>query len=252
MQLTSISSSAARIRIRPSASPTAKSPRWTRTAGSAREEIDATGLLDLARRDRRARAFQRARPHRLGRLRDRLARVRGGRHDDRFRHAAQLASAARSTRPSFDAKRAAAEREFGRRFRAVGRTVPGNLDQLEDLARPRGHRAQGVHVAQRHRRFSEGRSRRRCATGMKRAAELGLLVAVHAETITTRSRRAVAMAAPHSRLSRLAPDRDGARSHPARARLCAGETGCALHIVHVSSAAGVALIARGAGARAWT
>ena len=82
--------------------------------------------------------------------------------------------------------------------------------------------------------------------GMERAAKLGKLVAVHAESeIIT------------SELSRRAQEknktsiRDYLDSRPIYAELdaihkaiqLAGETKCALHIVHVSSGAGVALVA---------
>src|SRR5439155_26864908 len=81
--------------------------------------------------------------------------------------------------------------------------------------------------------------------GMKRAAKLGKLVAVHAESEEmTRSRA-------EQKISRKQFSvRDYLDSRPAYAELdaigraleLAGETGCALHIVHVSSGAGVALV----------
>ena len=72
---------------------------------------------------------------------------------------------------------------------------------------------------------------------MKRAAELGLLVAVHAEI-------------DHPELIRGTTIRDYLASRPISMELeaialaieLAGETGCALHIVHVSSEAGVGLV----------
>ena len=81
--------------------------------------------------------------------------------------------------------------------------------------------------------------------GMKRAAKLGLLVAVHAEDD--------ALAAKHTG-EQKAKGRSDARawlaSRPVEVELAAirtalelsGETGCALHVVHVSSPEGVALI----------
>jgi len=81
--------------------------------------------------------------------------------------------------------------------------------------------------------------------GMKRAAELGRIVAVHAESqaITSElTRRSIR----HGKLS----VRDYLHSRPIPAELeairgaleLAGETGCALHIVHVSCGAGLELI----------
>jgi allantoinase len=75
--------------------------------------------------------------------------------------------------------------------------------------------------------------------GMKRAAALHLPVAVHAESEAMTSRRAQGTTA-----------RDFMESRPIEAELeaigraleMAGETGCLLHVVHVSCAAGVRLI----------
>jgi allantoinase len=82
--------------------------------------------------------------------------------------------------------------------------------------------------------------------GMKRAAELGLLVAVHAESEEmTRDLAERAMASGRTSI------RDYLASRPVAAELeairravdLAAETGCKLHIVHVSSGSGVALVA---------
>lgn len=81
--------------------------------------------------------------------------------------------------------------------------------------------------------------------GMKRIAKLGKIVAVHAESeAITRELTQQAVAAGQTTL------RDYLESRPIRAELeaisraieFAGETGCALHIVHVSCGAGVALV----------
>jgi allantoinase len=79
--------------------------------------------------------------------------------------------------------------------------------------------------------------------GMKRAAELGMLVAVHAEDDTLARHRT---AEQHARGSDV---RTWLKSRPVELELAAirtateiaGETRCALHIVHVSSPEGVAL-----------
>ncbi|PAW64984.1 MAG: allantoinase, partial [Opitutia bacterium Tous-C1TDCM] len=81
--------------------------------------------------------------------------------------------------------------------------------------------------------------------GMKRAAKLGLLVAVHAEDD--------ALAAKFTAVQKAKGKADAAAwlaSRPVEVELeairtaieLAGETGCALHIVHVSSPEGVALV----------
>jgi allantoinase len=79
--------------------------------------------------------------------------------------------------------------------------------------------------------------------GMKRAASLGMLVAVHAEDEALARRRTEEQ---HARGTDV---RTWLRSRPVELELAAirtaldlaGETGCALHIVHVSSPEGVAL-----------
>jgi allantoinase len=84
--------------------------------------------------------------------------------------------------------------------------------------------------------------------GMKRAAQLGRLVAVHAESDTLTQQLAQAKIAAGQ-----VTIRDYLDSRPVAAELeairmaidLAGETGCALHIVHVSSGAGVALVTAG-------
>ena len=69
--------------------------------------------------------------------------------------------------------------------------------------------------------------------GMERAAALGLPVAVHAERP---GRPARAGGHRLARLRRLAPGRGGAATRSRRAIELARETGCSLHVVHVSSA----------------
>lgn len=81
--------------------------------------------------------------------------------------------------------------------------------------------------------------------GMKRAAKLGLLVAVHAEDEAlaarfTAEQRAKGKSDAHAWLDSrpVAVEQEAIRV----ATELAGETGCALHIVHVSSPEGVALV----------
>jgi allantoinase len=146
---------------------------------------------------------------------------------------------------AFDAKRAAAEGTALVDFALWGGLVPGDADRLEDLA------ARGV-VGFKAFMSNSGVPEFARADdltlyeGMQRAAELALPVAVHAESEAITS----ALAARARRKGR-AGVRDYLRSRPAiaeveaiaRALLLAEETGCALHIVHVSTGRGVALVA---------
>jgi allantoinase len=123
--------------------------------------------------------------------------------------------------------------------------VPGNADQLEALA------ARGV-VGFKAFMSNSGIEDFACVDhdtlreGMKRAARLKKIVAVHAESETmTRELTEAKLRAGQTSI------RDYLDSRPIAAELdairhalaLAGETGCALHIVHVSCGAGLALIA---------
>jgi allantoinase len=142
------------------------------------------------------------------------------------------------TAVAFDAKRAIAERDSVVDFALWGGLVPGNLDQLEPL-RDRG--IIGLKAFLSHSGIEDfpKADPATLRAGMQRAAELDLLVAVHAEI-------------DHPELRHGTSIDDYLASRPIATELEAiqlalefsGETGCALHIVHVSSAAGVALIAK--------
>lgn len=146
---------------------------------------------------------------------------------------------------SFDAKLAAARGRSRTDFALWGGIVPGNVEQLPDLA------ARGV----------AGFKAFMCASGiddftaaddatlwsgMRAAATLGLPVLVHAEND--------AIPAALAREA-IAAGRTGVRDYLAsrpvvveleaigRAIALAADTGCTLHVVHVSSGAGVALVA---------
>ncbi len=139
---------------------------------------------------------------------------------------------------SFRAKADAAARSAVADFALWGGLVPGNLGRLGELA------ACGVVGFKAFMCPSgiddfEAADDETLRAGMARAAELGLPVAVHAE-----------------RPARLLPPDgaawlDWARSRPVEAELdaigtalaLAAETGCSLHVVHVSTARGVALVA---------
>jgi len=145
---------------------------------------------------------------------------------------------------SFDAKLAAARGKSFTDFAFWGGLVPGNLDQLEELAE-RGVVGFKAFMAN---SGIEDFARVDDATlraGMKRAARLGKLVAVHAESETI-TQNLVELARAENRTD----IRDYLDSRPIAAELdaiesaiaMAGETGCALHIVHVSCGAGVARV----------
>lgn len=145
---------------------------------------------------------------------------------------------------SFALKRAAAEKNSLTDFALWGGLVPENVDKLEELA---GCGVIGFKAFM----ANSGIEDFSCADdttlreGMKRAAKLKLPVAVHAESETMTS----ALAQEKMRAGKTSI-RDYLDSRPIAAELeairravdYAGETGCALHVVHVSSAAGLELI----------
>jgi allantoinase len=146
---------------------------------------------------------------------------------------------------SFDQKLAAARAVSLTDFSFWGGLVPGNLDRLEELA-ARGVVGFKAFMSNSGIDDFESVDDHTLREGMKRAARLKKIVAVHAESdamtsdLTQRQLRA-----GKTRV------RDYLGSRPIEAELdaieralaMAGETGCALHIVHVSCGAGIALIA---------
>ncbi|WCB94614.1 Allantoinase [Baekduia alba] len=146
---------------------------------------------------------------------------------------------------SFALKVAAAEGVARVDVALWGGLVPGDLDRLDELADAGvvGFKAfmSGSGVAE-----FEAADDLTLLEGMARAARLGLPVAVHAESDALTSRLAArAVAAGRTSM------RDYLASRPVVAELeaigraiaFAAETGCALHVVHVSSGRGVALVA---------
>ena len=146
---------------------------------------------------------------------------------------------------SFAAKRAAAERSSLVDFALWGGLTPDNVDRLEELA------ACGV-VGFKAFMSDAGTDDFPHADddtlfeGMRQAAALGLPVAVHAENdAITRGRMRRAREAGRTGV------RDYLASRPViaeleaigRAILLAEAAGCALHVVHVSTGRGVALVA---------
>ena len=149
-----------------------------------------------------------------------------------------------TNRENFELKRAAAEASSLVDFGLWGGLVPGNLSDLEAL------RDCGV-VGLKAFMCNSGISDfahvdiPTLRAGMKRAAELNLLVAVHAESEEMTSELTGA-----ARAAGKESVRDFLNSRPIAAELeaircaidIAAETGCRLHIVHVSCGNGVALV----------
>jgi allantoinase len=145
---------------------------------------------------------------------------------------------------AFDAKVAAAAGALRADIALWGGLVPGDLDRLDELA------ARGV-VGFKAFMSASGVPEFAASDdltlleGMARAARLGLPVAVHAESEALTSRLA-ARAVAEGRVAM----RDYLGSRPVVAELeaigraiaFAAETGCALHVVHVSTGRGVALV----------
>ncbi len=155
-----------------------------------------------------------------------------------------------STPPVIDAARVAEKRKIAEQkslvdFSIWGGLVPGNLDQLAGM---RDAGVIGLKAFMCGSGIDEFPGVTDAATlreGMKCAAALGLLVAVHAED------EAMAQALTVAARGRGETDpRSWLATRPVAVELAAirtatelaGETGCALHIVHVSSPDGIALI----------
>ncbi|HEY8994518.1 MAG TPA: allantoinase AllB, partial [Lacunisphaera sp.] len=141
-------------------------------------------------------------------------------------------------------KRAIAEQQSCTDFALWGGLVPGNLDKLAGL---RDAGAIGLKAFMSNSGIDSFPrvDAKSLYEGMKRAAKLGLLVAVHAEddALATQFTAVQKAKGKHDAKAWLA-------SRPVEVELAAirqalefaGETGCALHIVHVSSPEGLALI----------
>jgi allantoinase len=150
-----------------------------------------------------------------------------------------------TNRESFELKRVAAEASSFVDFGLWGGLVPGNRPDLEAL---RDCGVVGLKAFMCNSGIGDFDSvdEKTLRAGMKRAAALDLLVAVHAESEEmTSTLTGAARAAGKDRI------RDYLDSRPIAAELeaihraidLAGETGCRLHIVHVSCGSGVALVA---------
>lgn len=146
---------------------------------------------------------------------------------------------------AFDKKHEAACRSSLVDFALWGGLVPGNLDRLDELAE-RGVAGFKAFMSNSGIDDFPAADDLTLYEGMVRAARLGRIVAVHAESDAITgglARRAVAE-------GRTTP-RDYLASRPVVAELeaitraisFAKETGCALHVVHVSTGRGVLLVA---------
>src|SRR5438105_4393194 len=146
---------------------------------------------------------------------------------------------------SFDQKLAAAKASSLVDFAFWGGLVPQNLDRLEELAE-RGVVGFKAFMSNSGIDDFPRADDRTLREGMERAASHGKIVAVHAES------EAITKSLAEQRLaSGKTSIRDYLDSRPIHAELdaigraleMAGETKCAVHIVHVSCGAGIALIA---------
>jgi allantoinase len=139
--------------------------------------------------------------------------------------------------PAFDAKLAAASASAVVDFALWGGLVPGNLDRLEELAE-RGVVGFKAFMCDSGIADFPAVDEDVLGAGMERAAQLGLPVAVHAEDPATLREPAGT------------GWRDFVASRPVEAELraietaiaLARDTGCSLHVVHVSTARGVDLV----------
>ncbi len=146
---------------------------------------------------------------------------------------------------SFDLKYRAAQANSLVDFGFWGGLVPGNVDRLEELAE-RGVIGFKAFMSNSGIEDFSAVDDVTLYEGMQCAAQLGRIVALHAE-----SDQITSILARRARAQGKTGVRDYLTSRPVvaeleaieRAILFAQETGCALHIVHVSSGRGVGLVA---------
>jgi allantoinase len=145
---------------------------------------------------------------------------------------------------SFDLKKVAAEAKSVVDFAFWGGLVPHNLDRLEELGE-RGVVGFKAFMAESGIDDFPRVEEQHLREGMRRAAALGLPVAVHAESDALTKRLAQeCLAEGRSSVRDYLESRPIAAELEAieRAIMLASETGCALHVVHVSSGPGIELI----------
>jgi allantoinase len=147
---------------------------------------------------------------------------------------------------SFGQKRVLAEQKSRLDFALWGGLVPGNLEKLGELRDAGAVGLKAFMCASGVDEFPAVTDAETLRKGMVRSAALGLLVAVHAEDNAAARRHTEAQRACDGRDARSWLATRPVEVELAAIRLAlelAGETGCALHVVHVSSPEGVALIA---------
>lgn len=147
--------------------------------------------------------------------------------------------------PSFDLKRAAAEQASMVDFGLWGGLIPGNSNQLETL-RDRGVVGLKAFMCNSGIDDFPQVDLATLREGMRIAADLGLLVAVHAESEEmTRALTQAKLAAGQTTVADYLASRPLEAEHEAigSAIDLAAETGCRLHIVHVSGGSGVRMVA---------
>lgn len=148
-------------------------------------------------------------------------------------------------RASFELKRAAGEALSRLDFALWGGLVPENLGRLEELAACGVVGFKAFMIDSGIEDFP-GVDAGTLRTGMKIAAALGLPVAVHAEDGAIVAERTAAVKAAGRRDARAFLDSRPIESETEAVRVAldlAGETGCALHVVHLSSPEALAMVA---------
>ena len=146
---------------------------------------------------------------------------------------------------SFDLKLKAAKECSLVDFAFYGGIVPGNVDRLEELA-DRGVAGLKAFMSTSGTLDFQPADDLTLYEGMAKAAELGLPVLVHAENkAITDALAERAVRTLRTTMRDYLDSRPGVAELEAinRAILFAEETGCSLHIVHVSTGRGVALVA---------
>jgi allantoinase len=155
--------------------------------------------------------------------------------------------------PSFDLKLKAAEGSSRTDFALWGGLTPNNLGKLEELA-ARGVIGFKAFMSNSGISDFERADDDTLRRGMKIAAKLGLIVAVHAESeeITSKLTEEIRSKGPPFTWDDYLASRPIAAEVDAisRAIVLAAETKCRLHIVHVSSAEGAELVHEAAAKRA--
>jgi allantoinase len=149
---------------------------------------------------------------------------------------------------SFDRKLEAATANSLTDFALWGGLAPGNLDRLEELAQ-RGVIAFKAFMSNSGIADFERIDDLSLYRGMKKAKELDLPVAVHAESeAITSAITAEILAAGRTDIAAYQESRPIVAEVEAieRAIILAEETGCRLHIVHVSTSRGIELVRRAA------